>query len=68
MQNVVVPTLVAVATKFGLGVESQLPIGLFSHVYLCIVLCIIDISTPAFLVFFYIRAWLHHAHTVVREL
>jgi len=29
MQNVVGPTLVAVATKFGLGAEIQSPTGLF---------------------------------------
>jgi len=29
MQNVVGPTLVAMATKFGLGAEIQSPTGLF---------------------------------------
>jgi len=29
MQNVVEPTLVAMATKFGLGAEIQLPTGLY---------------------------------------
>ena len=40
MQNVVGPTLVAMATKFGLGAEIQSPTGLYifqsacSHVHL----------------------------------
>jgi len=31
MQNVVGPTVVAMATKFGLGVEIQSPTGLFNY-------------------------------------
>jgi len=34
MQNAVRPTLVATATKFGLGAEIQSPTGLFLHTYL----------------------------------
>jgi len=34
MQNVVGPTLVAIATNFGLGAEIQSPTGLFSHLSL----------------------------------
>jgi len=30
MQNVVGPTIVAMATKFGLGLEIKLPSGLFN--------------------------------------
>jgi len=36
MQNVVGPTLVAMATKFGLGAEIQSPTGLFVCLFVCL--------------------------------
>jgi len=39
MQNVVGPTLVAMATKFGLGAEIQSPTGL-SVCFVCLSVCV----------------------------
>jgi len=38
MQNVLGPTLVAMATKFGLGVEIQSPTGLLK-IFVCVYIC-----------------------------